>query len=84
VRVIKSRGEPGETLLGTLAAVSYFGEMAILDANPRSASVVAASPARLLSLHGRSLEELILQRPEISFEILRVLTARVRAAEGRH
>jgi ATP/ADP translocase/HEAT repeat protein len=83
VRVIKAFGEPGETLLSTLVAVSYFGEMAILDANPRSASVVAASPARLLSLHGRSLEELILQRPEISFEILRVLTARVRAAEGR-
>ncbi len=83
VRVIKGLGTPGETLLSTLAAVSYFGEMAILDANPRSASVVAAAPARLLSLEGRSLEELILQRPEISFEILRVLTARVRAAERR-
>jgi CRP-like cAMP-binding protein len=57
--------------------------MAILDDEPRSATVVAAEPARLLSLDGNSIKELILQMPEISFEIFRVLTHRVRAAESR-
>ena len=83
VRVFKSYGTLNETPLSTLEAVSYFGEMAILDNETRSASVVAAEPARLLSLDGPSLKELILLMPDISFQIFRVLTQRVRAAEGR-
>jgi CRP-like cAMP-binding protein len=57
--------------------------MAILDDEPRSATVVADGRTRLLSLGGRSLKELIHQMPEIAFEIFRVLTARVRTAEKR-
>ena len=37
----------------------------------------------MLCLDGESLKDLIRQMPEISFQIMRVLTARVRAAEGR-
>ncbi len=83
VRVINNYGAAAETPLRTISAVSYFGEMAILDDEPRSATVVAAERARLLSLDGKSIKELILQMPEISFEILRVLTQRVRVAENR-
>jgi len=83
VRVYKGFGTGNETLLSTMQAVSYIGEMATLDDEPRSATVVAAEASRLLLLEGGSLKELILQMPEISFEIFRVLTARVRAAEAR-
>ena len=83
VRIVKDLETPQERLLSTVAAVSYFGEMAALDDEPRSASVVAAEPSRMLRLEGDSLKELIQQMPEISFEIMRVLTARVRAAEKR-
>jgi CRP-like cAMP-binding protein len=57
--------------------------MAILDDEPRSATVVAVERARLLSLDGGSLKELIMQMPEISFEIFPVLTNRLRAVERR-
>ena len=70
-------------MLSTMQAVSYIGEMATLDDEPRSATVVAADASRLLRLEGSSLKELILQMPEISFEIFRILTARVRVAEER-
>ena len=60
-----------------------FGEMAILDNEPRSATVVALSHSRLLTLDGASLKDLILHMPEISFEIFRVLTGRIRRAEAR-
>jgi Cyclic nucleotide-binding domain len=69
--------------LSTMPAGSYFGEMAILDDEPRSATVVAAEPARLLTLDGDSLKSLLLQMPEIAFEMLRVMTSRVRASERR-
>ena len=78
-----SHGTPNATPLSTLAAVTYFGEMAILDDEPRSATVIAVERARLLSLDGRNLKDLVHQMPEIAFEIFRVLTSRVRAAEKR-
>jgi HEAT repeat protein len=83
VGVVKSHGTTNELQLATVSAVDYFGEMAILDNEPRSATVVALSHARLLTLDGASLKELILHMPEISFEIFRVLTARIRSAEKR-
>jgi hypothetical protein len=83
VRVVKGYETPNELPLGTMRAVDYFGEMAVLSDEPRAATILAASPARLLSLDGGSFRELILQHPEISFSIFRVLTARLRAAESR-
>lgn len=83
VEAWKAFGTPQARRLNTIPAVSSFGEMAILDDEPRSATVVALERARLLSLDGRSLKELIHQMPDISFEIFRELTSRVRAAEKR-
>jgi len=79
------RGFEGKaaTRLNDLGPGSYFGEMSILDNKPRSASVVTRSRSRLLVLEGERLRDLILEQPEIAFEMFRVLTARVRAAEAR-
>ncbi|MGH0028439.1 MAG: HEAT repeat domain-containing protein [Myxococcota bacterium] len=74
---------PEQSRLGEITAVDYVGEMAILDDAPRSATIVAVEHSRMLSLEGESLKDLILQMPEISFEIFRVLTTRVRTAERR-
>jgi HEAT repeat protein len=71
------------TRLNTLGPGSYFGEMSIFDNKPRSASVVTRSRSRVLVLEGERLRDLILEQPEIAFEMFRVLTARVRAAEAR-
>ncbi len=83
VRVVKSHGTPQERPLNTLRAVDYFGEMAVLADERRSATILTASPVRLLSLDGESLRELIREHPEISFSIFRVLASRLRAAESR-
>jgi CRP-like cAMP-binding protein len=74
---------PQQQEVAVLEAVDYFGEMAIFDDAPRSAAVVAREQTRVLVLDGGSFKELITEAPEISFEIFRVLTARVRAAERR-
>jgi HEAT repeat protein len=83
VDVILGRGTPDEACVNTIESVGYFGEMAVFDDAPRSATIVAREKSRLLALDGASLKELILQMPEVSFEILRVLSERVRAAERR-
>jgi HEAT repeat protein len=83
VRIYKGYGTRKETLLSSVNAISYFGEMAALDDQPRSATVIAAERSRMLRLDGESLKELIRQMPEISLEIMRILTGRVRRAESR-
>ena len=83
VRIMLAHGTSEEVELNRLAGVSYFGEMAILDDEPRSASVVCNEDSHLLVLKGDQLKELIHQMPEISFEIFKVLTARIRTHSVR-
>jgi quercetin dioxygenase-like cupin family protein len=83
VRVVKKYGASNQDELRELTAGSYFGEMAILGGGKRSATIVTVERSHLLSLDGNSLRELLMQMPDISFEIFRVLVDRVRAAEER-
>jgi CRP-like cAMP-binding protein len=73
----------GELHLSTFGAGSWFGEMAVLSDEPRSATARASKPSRILSLRGDRLKELVLEMPELAFEILRELAARLRAADRR-
>jgi HEAT repeat protein len=83
VHVYRGYGTPEVLDLGTLGVGSYVGEMAIFDDQPRSATVVAEDETRLLVLAGDRLKELVMQTPEMSFQIFRVLTRRVRDVEAR-
>jgi HEAT repeat protein len=82
IRIVQHYGTDDESILNTLIAPAYFGEMAILDDKPRSATVVIIDDTRLLAVGGDSFKELMLQMPEISFEICRSLSTRVRALES--
>ncbi len=83
VRIFKHFGLHDEIERPEQSAISYFGEMAVLDDGIRTATVVAADRSHLLCLDGNSLRELLMQMPEISFEMFRVLVERVRLAEDR-
>lgn len=83
VDVVRHAGTAREERLNALGAGSHFGEMAILDGAPRSATVVAASDARVLVLAGARLRELVHEMPGLAFDLLRVLAERLRRAEER-
>ncbi|HEV2348329.1 MAG TPA: Npt1/Npt2 family nucleotide transporter [Terriglobia bacterium] len=55
-----------------------FGEMAILDDKNRSATVRALDPIVVLKIDRESFRELILERPQISFAIFKILSDRLR------
>lgn len=67
--------------LGSLGPGSFFGEMALLDRRPRSATVTADTPMRLLVVDSRSFAALLRDAPSFSREILEGLTARLREIE---
>ncbi|MGE5248787.1 MAG: cyclic nucleotide-binding domain-containing protein, partial [Bacteroidota bacterium] len=74
----KVRVHDGERLLNYLGERDVFGEMALLDPEPRLASVTAEEPTRLFRLDQASFYELMAQRPEIATGIIRVLTSHLR------
>jgi CRP-like cAMP-binding protein len=67
-----------ERALAHLGEKECFGEMAILDNQPRSASVRAEEATTVLKIDRDSFHELIMERPQIAFAIFRILSGRLR------
>ena len=68
----------GDYTLNVLGEPEVFGEMALLEPEPRMASVTAETDALLLRLDGEPFFELIDTRSEVARGIIRVLSRRLR------
>jgi len=64
----------------TLAAGDFFGEMALLEDRPRTASARAATDCTLLVLDAAALEALLRAHPEVAIPMLRKMAGRLREA----
>jgi ATP/ADP translocase/HEAT repeat protein len=73
----------GEKEQARLPAGECIGEMALLDGNPRSASVRAASDARLLRIKAEAFRGLLASQPRIALALLGTLAGRLREATSR-
>ncbi len=59
----------------------FFGEMSLLDGEPRSATIVAETPLRLLLVRRQDFWTLLTEVPDLTRKILEALSRRVRLAE---
>jgi CRP-like cAMP-binding protein len=66
--------------VNSLGSGAYFGEMALLDAAPRSATVVAATELELAVLGARIFRTLLRELPTISERMLAALAGELREA----
>lgn len=74
-------GDDGkEVTLSSLTEGDFFGEMAVLDQEPRSATVIAEEECELLSLQRDDFTRAIEMDPGISASLVQVLAARLRKA----
>jgi uncharacterized membrane protein len=73
---------PGEesrrVSLKDLGPSEFFGEVALLDGEPRTASALASTGTTLLELQRETLEHYLAQRPAAAMSILRAMGARMR------
>jgi len=68
--------------LGPLGAGEHFGEMALIDGSPRSATAIAIEDdTELEVLERESFLSLIRQRPEFALEVMQNLSQRVRSGD---
>jgi len=84
VRISRMFAEGDEKILVVLGPEDIFGEMAIVDGLPRSATARVAENAELISLKKKDFESFCRQHPEpalkIVLNIVRVFSKRVREA----
>ena len=74
----------GDQLLAYQGARDIFGELAVLDAEPRSASVTAEVDTHLFRLDQEAFYELMADRFEVARGIIRMLCRRVREGSMPH
>jgi CRP-like cAMP-binding protein len=79
---VEIRRQVGETerVLAVLVPGDFLGEMAILNARPRSATAVVKTNARLLVIEGKTFEAMLRARPEIALRIIKALAMRLENA----
>ena len=98
-QIIVREGDPGEALfvvlegqakvvrgkrkVGEVVPGDFFGELSAIDGEPRTASVVAVTPMRLLRLFRRTLTSLLDEEPQVSLKLLDGIVRRLREVEQR-
>ena len=76
------RIERGGTVINMLGPGDFLGEIALLDAGPRTATATAETLCRLLSMTYHMFHELLDASPEIRAAILESVGQRLRALDG--
>ena len=76
VRIVTRSGQPTETVLAELGAGDFFGEMALITGQPRSADVTALDYGSFLTLSVRDFREFLRRFPQIRTEITQLSAQR--------
>lgn len=77
-------GEDGrEVILSVLGDGDFFGEMSLIDDEPRSAHVIAMKDSHLLVLRRDDFQQQLQQHPSVALKLLRVLVQRLRRADEK-
>ena len=93
-QVIFAEGQPGDLMyaviegeveikrqgvtLATIGAGGLFGEMALIDHQPRSAAATAKTEARVAAVSEARLMRMVSQNPQFALSLMRLLVERIR------
>ena len=83
VKVFLSDADGKEVTLALLTTGDYVGEMALIDEQPRSASVMTTEDSTLCSLSKSGFNKCLADHPEIARHLMRELIQRLRDADRK-
>jgi len=78
VKVYLSDDEGKEIIINILSGGDYFGELALMDDEPRSASVMTLEESKLAVLSKTAFEDCLKKNPQVALPIIKGLSARLR------
>jgi CRP/FNR family transcriptional regulator, cyclic AMP receptor protein len=77
-------GEDGrEVILGVLGVGEHFGELALIDDQPRSAHVIAMEESALLVLRREDFRRCVEETPAVAWSLMQELSLRLRRADDQ-
>jgi CRP/FNR family transcriptional regulator, cyclic AMP receptor protein len=92
-------GQPGDTMyvvkegevevvvngkvVDTVSPGGIFGEMALIDKQPRSATAVAKTDCKLVSVNEERFQRLVKQTPHFAIQVMRVMAQRLRHMDSQ-
>jgi CRP/FNR family cyclic AMP-dependent transcriptional regulator len=76
---VSLRGE----IVRTLGPGDHFGEIALIDEGPRSATVIASTDLRCRGMAAWEFRSFVQEHPEVAWPLLETLASRLRDAEDR-
>jgi len=83
VKVSLASPDGKELALNYLEAPAHFGEMSLVDAEPRSADVIAVTEIELFSLDAKDLSSAIQLNPRLALSLIATLSRRLRHTIAR-
>ncbi len=83
VKIIVTSTDGKDFILTVLGAGQVFGEMALLEPAPRSATVITSTPAEILVLLREDFHRLLNNSPSLSRGLLVILSRRLRKANSK-
>ena len=83
VKVVLVAEDGREVILGILGPAEHFGELSLIDDQPRSAHVIAMEESTLLVLRRDDFRRRVEQNPSVAWSLLAELSRRLRRADGK-
>jgi CRP/FNR family transcriptional regulator, cyclic AMP receptor protein len=83
LKVMMSDDEGREVILAILGPGEFFGEMALVDDSPRSATVIAIEPCELLTISKTDFKKCVAENFDICMGVMRGLVKRLRDADRK-
>ena len=83
VKVVLVAEDGREVILGLLGSAEHFGELSLIDDQPRSAHVIAMEESTLLVLRREDFRRRVEQNPSVAWSLLTELSRRLRRADGK-
>ncbi len=83
VEIVQERPGGETESVAVLRRGEYFGEMGAIEKRPRSASAIARGPVACMSVSQEEFMDMLLNRPQESIDLLKVLFERLRKANEK-
>lgn len=77
-KIVTEDAQGGELIINKSGPGEIIGEMALLDEEPRSATVIALAPAKVFELKKDAFQEILDQRPDVALALINRISSRLR------
>ena len=79
VKVFVNDEHGKEAILSIMGEGEYFGELALIDDSPRSASVMTIKPTKVMIITKADFKRCLKDYPELAFNLIRAMSKQIRA-----